>query len=154
DGYNGEVIVSPAPSLPNSGGETAASVTFSNISDTYSEDPDAHCTLESRGAYVGNCALLNAAERYVAGNSPAGMDIARLPASRGGHLGAGFFIDDVSGLRAVNTVAFAHYYNIATIDGPECDFAQLKGDEHGELAAGNSVGIYIAGASRGCNFLS
>src|SRR6185437_49161 len=95
-----------------------------------------------------------AAERYVSGNSAAGQAIARLPAARGGHLGAGFLLDNVSGFRGASTVSFGHYFNIATIDTEQCAFSLIKGDDHGELAAGNTVGLYVSGQSRGCDFVT
>ncbi len=150
DGYNGYVIVSPPPSLANSGGDTPASVTFSNTSVTYVDNTP--CIVDANNTASGNCAYVNAAERYVAGNSPAGYASARLPASRGGHLGAGVLVDNIAGLRAINVDTYGHYYNIAAIDSEQCDFDQIKGDDNGELNIGNTVGIYSTGDSRGCVF--
>lgn len=144
DGYNGCLIVSPAPTSAASG----ATIHFFSLSDSLSGG----ATCDGKGS--GPCFFYNAGERYVAGDSDAGKGSARLASSRGGHLGAGFLLDNVSALRAVNASSFAHYYNTATVDAAQCDFVQIKGDENGELDAGNATGIYVSGFSRGCEFLS
>jgi hypothetical protein len=144
DGYNGCLIVSPAPTSASTG----ATIHFYSLSDSLSGG----ATCDGKGS--GPCFFYNAGERYVAGNSDAGKGSARLPSSRGGHLGAGFLLNNVSALRAVNASSFAHYYNTATVDAAQCNFVQIKGDENGELDAGNSTGIYVSGFSRGCEFLS
>src|SRR6185437_16309969 len=53
---------------------------------------------------------------------------ARLPASRGGHLGAGFFIEDTRALVAELSFSSAHYYEIAAMPSERCKFLQWGGE--------------------------
>lgn len=145
DGYNGCVIVAPAPPAASTGTPV---VTFWNPEDEFEPSSD-----ECNGGTLGYCFFLNAAQRPVAGGSPAGLASARLPASRGGQFGAGFLADDVAGIRAVNTFSYGHYYGYAVIDSNSCAFFQEGGDTNAELDAGNDVFLYVAGSSRGCVFL-
>lgn len=148
DGYNGCVVVSPAPLTASPGQPASVTVKFWNPEDVFvaaSEPCD--------GDTKGYCFFLNAAQRPVAGNSDAGKASARLPASRGGQFGAGFLIDTAAGLRAVNTFSFGHYYGYAIIDSNSCSFFQEGGDSNGELDAGNDVFMYVVGSSSGCTFV-
>ncbi len=145
DGYDGAVILSAPLTAPS--GSTPVAVVFDNGPHT----PGVATACDISGD--GRCVFLNAAQRYLAGESPAGNGSARLPASRGGRMGAGFLLDNVAGPRALNTFSFAHYYNIAAIDSNACTFFQLKSDDNGELDPGNTTNLYDAGSSRGCIFV-
>jgi hypothetical protein len=143
DGYNGCIVLSAPTTAATT---TTAALTF------YSAPLSSGNPCDGTGQLP--CLFLNPEERYVSGLSAAGTASSRLPSSRLGHLGAGFLLDSIAGLRAINTDSYAHYYNIAAIDAAACDFVELKGDDNGELNPGNTTGIYLAGSSRGCVFES
>jgi hypothetical protein len=144
DGYNGCVILSAPPKGPSA--STIVAITFDNGALTYNSSNDCQSNASGR------CFFVSAAERYYSGNSPAGMAIARLPASRGGHMGAGFLMDGVAGFRTTNTFSYGHYYGPAAMDSNSCAMFENVGDDHGELNPGNLNFMYDAGSSRGCLF--
>ena len=142
DGYNGCVLVTPFPAANSASGAT---LTFNS--------PGSFTAKACDGMGNGTCMYYNSQERYVSGMSPGGIDSARLPASRGAHLGAGFIYDNVAGVRGINTFSYGHYYHTAAIDAADCHILQAKGDENGELNTGSTIGLYVTGASRGCDFI-
>jgi hypothetical protein len=164
DGYNGYIIVSrPPTSASAGGGNTLVGLSFSNppngtLPDGNVYTDDSPCKLQDGpggdGNPVGNCAIFFAAQRYVAGYSAAGVASSRLPSSRGGTFAAGTLLDGTAGFRAINIFDFDHYYGIATIDAATCDFSETHGDGIAQINNTNKVAIYVAGASRGCTFVS
>jgi hypothetical protein len=75
-------------------------------------------------------------------------------ASRGGHMGAGFLMYQIAGMRGTALDTYGHYYNYASLDSASCVIDEIAGDDNGELNAANSVGISVAGSSRGCQFIA
>jgi hypothetical protein len=142
DGYNACVLVTP---FPKANSASRATLIFN------SPGPFTAKTCDGKGN--GTCMYYNSQERYVSGTSPGGTDSARLPASRGGHLGAGFIYDNVAGVRGINAFSYGHYYHTVAIDAADCHILQAKGDENGELNTGSTIGLYVTGASRGCDFI-
>lgn len=145
DGYNGCIVISTT--LPYQSTNTP------NIN-AYDPQDFAPATNKCDGQGKGFCFYYNAAERYLSGNSDAGKASARVPASRGGHMGAGFLMYEISGLRGTALDTYGHYYNYASLDSASCVVNQVAGDDNGELDAANSVGISVAGSSRGCQFIA